>query len=870
VAISLNTNNVATDAQGRTTFSGVSSGINAKQIVDSVIKAREVRTDKLSAEIKTNEDKIAAYNALTQKTAEVRNSLKELYGRITADKSANVFDRKSLSASTSKRSALVNETVNTKVSAATDLLSATAANTTATGSHEIEILQIAAAHSLRAMFGGGGALGLSGTIKIRAEDMLDTKSTSSATVAAEIAAKINDDTELSDRLAASVTATELVVTGSSAGDDFDFTLRNMAGSPIPLVPSGITAAGSSTAKVVRYSLASLAATAPVKSESGGNIVLDFDAITCVAGEVYGFRLDDGVETSFSVTARAGADAAAVRANVLADLAKQINDWSKSGDPAAVSGNTVTIDKAQSGLAAANISVLTQYRFGLGHSFEVASSDTLGDLRARISASNEGTPPSGLTASSVSVSATQTMLMVSTARTNRFVTVEMPSSMTTTVISSPSDANTVSLKLEGASADQTLELTDVELPASADMDELAANLQAALRLYDRGGGLDSISVVVSGGALQISDALGRTVSGFELKMSNGDSVATADSLVAGLATAASQGPAEAKMIVDGTVLRRDENTVADAIGGITIRLIQAEPQTRVRIGVEQDLAAAQSQIGTFVAAYNDLVQFINQQSQIDPATGTLLPESVLARSSSLRSLRSLLDTIRTGSVGYGGKSIALKEVGVQVAASSSYADIKRGQLEIDQNAMTSALLNSPDKVRRLFQFSFTSTSANLTAVSFSDKTQAAAGTYTLRFSGGVPRIELGGTSYALTKSGNLFTVAAGPAEGLSFLYTGGISDTDSAGFTLQPGLASRLYYAADSYAKTEDGLLAKEVTQLSDQITRRRSKIDELRLRFERERENLMARYLRMETTLGRLGSLRETLQQYADSMKPKA
>ena len=159
MAISLNTNNVATDAQGRTTFSGVSSGINAKQIVDSVIKAREVRTDKLSAEIKTNEDKIAAYNALTQKTAEVRNSLKELYGRITADKSANVFDRKSLSASTSKRSALVNETVNTKVSAATDLLSATAANTTATGSHEIEILQIAAAHSLRAMFGGGGALG---------------------------------------------------------------------------------------------------------------------------------------------------------------------------------------------------------------------------------------------------------------------------------------------------------------------------------------------------------------------------------------------------------------------------------------------------------------------------------------------------------------------------------------------------------------------------------------------------------------------------------------------------------------------------------------------------------------------------------------
>lgn len=870
MAISLNTNNVATDNQGRTTFSGVSSGINAKQIVDSVIKARTVRTDKLAAEKAANDAKIAAFNTLTTKTAAVRDSLKELYGRITADKSANVFDRKALSASTSKRTALTNETTNAKASAATDLLSATATNTAVLGNHEIEIQQTAAAHSVRATFGGDGALNLSGTLKIRAERILDTKNTSAATVAAEVAATINADPELSRRVSATVTATHLVVTGAAIADDFAFTLRNMAGDPAPLTPEIVTAAGASAAKVVRYSLAGLTAPAPAKSESGGDIVVDFAALTCVADEVYTLRLDDALETSFSATARPGADAAAVRTNVLSDLAAQINDWAKSADPAVVSGNTLTINKAQSGLAAANISAVTQYQFGLTHNFAVASTDTLGDLRARIAASNEGATPSGLAASSVSVSATQKMLLVSAARTNRFVTVEMPSAVTTTAIGDASQARRVSLKLEGASADQTLDLSDVDISASADINALAANLQTVLRQKDRGGNLNSIAVGVSGSTLTITDALGRTASGFELKKTDGNSVATAASTAAGMATATSRAPAEAKLIVNGTVLRRDENTIADAIGGITLRLLQAEAQTRVRIAVEQDTGAAQTQIAAFVVSYNDLVKFINEQSQLDPTTGAPKAESVLARSSSLRSLRSLLDTIRTASVSYNGNSISLPDIGVGLVTSSSYTDVARGQLEIDQNALTSAFLNAPDRVRRLFQFTFTAASANLSAISFSDKTQAADGTYTLRFTGGVPRVELGGTAYAVTRSGSLYTVTAGPAEGLSFLYTGGTGDGDSASFTLQPGFAGKLHFAADSYAKVEDGLLAKEITQLSDQNKRRQSKIDELKLRFERERENLMARYQRMETTLGRLGSLRETLKQYADSMKPKA
>lgn len=873
MAISLNTSNVATDAQGRTTFSGVSSGINAKQIVDSVIRAREVRTDKLGAEITANDAKIAAFNTLTAKTAAVRDSLKDLYGRITADKSANVFDRKALAASTSKRAALANETANATSSAATDLLSATAANTAALGSHEIEILQTAAAHSVRATFSGDGALGLSGTLKVRAERILDTKETTGAAVAADIAATINADPELSGVVTASVTATHLVLTGKTVNNDFAFNLRNASGDPASLPAEVVTAAGPSAAKVVRYSLASLPATAPTIGESGGDVVVDFAALTCVAGEVYTFRLDDALETTFSVTARPGADAAGVRANVLSDLAAQINAWAKTSDPASVSGNTLRIGIGASGLAAANIAFVPQYRFGLTHSFAVASTDTLGDIRARIAASNEGTTPSGLAASSVSVSASQKLLLVSTARTNRFVTVEMPSAVTTGVIATPNDARKVTLRLEGAAADQTLDIADLSISAASTIDELRANLEAALRAADRGGGLDSISVAVVPGTstLTIADALGRKISNFALEQSNGSTVvATAATTTAGVATVTTQPPSGAAFIVDGTVLRRDENTIADAVGGMTLRLLQAEAQTRVRLVVEQDTAAAQTQIAAFVETYNDLVKFINEQSQFDPATGALKAESVLGRSSSLRSLRSLLDSIRTATVAYNGGSLSLPDIGVSLSAASSATDLARGQLEIDENTLTSVFLNSPDQVRKLFQFSFTSASAGVSAISFSDKTQTASGTYTLRFTGGTPRIEQGGNTYAVTRSGSLYTVTAGPAEGLSFLYTGGVGDGDSASFSLQPGLASRLYVAADGYAKAEEGLLAKDITQLTDQNKKRQSKIDELKLRFERERENLMARYQRMETTLGRLSSLRETLLQYVESTKAKS
>lgn len=873
MAISLNTNNVSTDTQGRTTFSGVSSGINAQAIVDSVIKAREVRTNKLAAEIKTNDGKVAAFNSLTAKSAAVRGSLQELYGRITADKSANVFDRKALSASTGKRTALANETANTKLSGATDLLNATATNVAAPGSHQIEILKTASAHSVRATFAGDGALGLSGTFRVRAERILDTVSTVGNTVASEIAALVNADPELSKTVTASVTDSHLVLTGRTAGNDFAFNLRAVAADPASLSAEVVTAAGPAAAKVIRYGLASLVTTAPTESETGGNIALDFSALTCVAGEVYAFRLDDAVETSFSVTARPGTDAAAVKANVLADLAAQVNDWCKPGDPATISGSTVLINKSVSGLAAANIVFVPQYRFGLTHSFAATSTDTLGDIRARIAGSNEGATPSGLAASSVSVSATQKLLMVSTARTNRFVTLEMPSTATSAAIPSGDIqyAGRISLRLEGATADQALDVTDLDTGVSAGdtLAQLATKIQTALRQKDRGGGLDSIAVTASGDTLIVSDALGRKPSVLTLNRSNGTSVATLASSTTGIATATSQAPTEATMIVNGTVLRRDENTVSDAIGGITLRLLQAEAQTRVRIAVEQDTAAAQTQIAAFVSAYNDLVRFINEQSQFDPATGALKAESVLGRSSSLRSLRSLLDSIRAATVTYNGGTLALPDIGIKPTATSSSTDLTRGQINIDENTLTGVFLNSPDRVRQLFQFTVTAASANLSAISFSDKTQSSEGTYTLRFTGGTPRVELGGTAYATTRSGNLYTVTAGPAEGLSFLYTGGTADSDSASFTLQPGLASRLYFAADTYAKADAGLLAKEVSQLTDQNKSRQGKIDELKLRFERERESLLARYRRMETTLGRLSSLRETLLQYVESTNAK-
>jgi flagellar hook-associated protein 2 len=102
--------------------------------------------------------------------------------------------------------------------------------------------------------------------------------------------------------------------------------------------------------------------------------------------------------------------------------------------------------------------------------------------------------------------------------------------------------------------------------------------------------------------------------------------------------------DARVVIDGAVVTRASNTFSDALPGVTISLLQAEPGTTINATVVRDTDAQVNAVKAFAKAYNDVAQFFNQQR----ATG-----QPLAGNASLRSaLASLTAGLRTASTGSG--------------------------------------------------------------------------------------------------------------------------------------------------------------------------------------------------------------------------
>jgi flagellar hook-associated protein 2 len=857
---------------GQTSFSGLVSNINSQQIVDAIMQAKQYQVTDLNNAITANTGKITALNTLKTDTSALKNDMSLLYGAISADGSTNIFNQKTLQASTFKRPTIGNEVANTTTSQAASLVNVTAANSATIGPHVLEILQTAQAQSVRATFATAGALGLTQPITITNQSILNTTKTAASDVAAAIVAKINADPELSGRLTASMSSdgTQLVLTAKSVNDDFNFALQQLTGSPLPLTASVKTAASATTAKVVTYNVADLTGTAdPTVTLGAGQDTIDFSNVACVAGDVYTFQVDDQLGTTFSVTARPGADAATVKANVLADLATAINKATNTPNGATVSGNTVVVDTAATALGSSAIGFSAQYQFGTSTTIPVSSSNTLADLQAAIAATNQSSTPSGLVASTLSVSADQQQLLVSTLDPNRALSVSFPSQVTSGTIADPTQVGSFSIQIGSPGSANAISLSNVSVGTPTDGSALAGSIQAALRANDRGGGLADLSVAYVNNAIQITDAQGRSIGSLTLNNLDGSQVAAASS-AAGATTAIANQAAEAKFVLDGTVLHRDSNTVTDAIPGMTIKLMQAEPQTQITLTVQQDVASISSQITTFVNDYNALVKFINQQTQYDPTTGQLATTSVLARSSSLRSIRTVLQNIRAAMVTVGGSPYSLQSVGISEDTSGT-DPTANGTLTVDQNALQSALMNSSAAVQQLFNFTAQSAAPTLTPTGFTSATQNANGAYTLKFINGQPQL-MGpdGSVGTVQQTGSQYSVTSGPAAGLGFVYTGPTDSAAAVVVNMQPGVGAMLYFGLDAFTNANTGLIQQEISTLTDDNTQRQQRVTDLTARFAQERTALMTRYTNMESTLSQLSNVRNTLNQYSLSMMQRS
>ncbi|MEX2649229.1 MAG: flagellar filament capping protein FliD [Alphaproteobacteria bacterium] len=377
----------------------------------------------------------------------------------------------------------------------------------------------------------------------------------------------------------------------------------------------------------------------------------------------------------------------------------------------------------------------------GRSVVIAATDTLADVRDRFNTVNAGTTPSGVTASVVSVSATEHYLVLTKDKTGEALAVTSAGSVLNDLGISANGGATFSSVLQ---APQTARITadglidpdrfetDVQASGTAKINTLFTPTNATGTFTINGtvvnynAANDSLQDLATRITTNVAGVTGAVVAdglGVRLDLTSASPITVADTT----------GLLGQLGLDNDLVIERSSNSVGDLFAGVTLSLFQAEPGTTIKIEVEQDLTAAKNEVVAFVEAYNALRRIINDHSESESQTGAKGEESgVLFADPTLGDVRARLANVIGASVaGVGSAFAVLAQIGVGFVDNASLDDpLDKNTLKIDESKLDEALLNNASDVRRLFAFDFASSSSNVTLLDYGAKTAFASGGYTL--------------------------------------------------------------------------------------------------------------------------------------------
>lgn len=382
----------------------------------------------------------------------------------------------------------------------------------------------------------------------------------------------------------------------------------------------------------------------------------------------------------------------------------------------------------------------------GKTVTLTAGDSLLSLRDRINAANSGATPTGVTASIVSVSATQNYLVLTKDTAGSAISL---SETTNTPLATSGFLTAGGAVKNLLQAPRTAQMyADGLLDSSNKLYESARLTSGSVALGSNG----SIRFDDGNGTYDLAYTSGMTITDLANAI-NGDSTLQGKGISASVVneggqvrlkltgtgsaftmTEAGGGSALTNMGMSNArqLIERNSNTVSDLFNGVTLNLFQAEVGTSVKIDIEADLSAVKTQVSAFVDSYNALKQFINTQTYIDPDTGKAVEDSVLTKSRTLKNLESQINQLLgRGTTGVSNAFSVLAQIGVNYVDNSTLSDpLQADTLVIDESKLDSALLNHPDDVRRLFAFDFSASNPTVTLLGFSNKTTYNASGYTL--------------------------------------------------------------------------------------------------------------------------------------------
>ena len=148
--------------------------------------------------------------------------------------------------------------------------------------------------------------------------------------------------------------------------------------------------------------------------------------------------------------------------------------------------------------------------------------------------------------------------------------------------------------------------------------------------------------------------------------------------------------DASLTVDGVPIDSSSNTVANAIPGITLNLMDTT-SSPVTLQVSPDTSQAASAINTFVSDYNTVISNLNSQFTSGGSSGTT---GTLMGDSAAEFVQSTLLGDATGGVSGNGAIASLADLGITMN--------EDGTLAVDSSKLSTALTNNFQQVQNFFQ------------------------------------------------------------------------------------------------------------------------------------------------------------------------
>lgn len=172
--------------------------------------------------------------------------------------------------------------------------------------------------------------------------------------------------------------------------------------------------------------------------------------------------------------------------------------------------------------------------------------------------------------------------------------------------------------------------------------------------------------------------------------------------------------DAILVLDGISISRSTNVIEGVIQGVTLNLLQADPETTLTVNVDRDIDAVMTKIQAFVNAYNTVSAYLKQQQSYDQENEKR--GGILFGDGTLYSVKLDLTSLLTQQIwGAASDLFTLGLAGIEVD--------KEGQLSINDGKLRGFLETRFTDIKLLFSVNGTTDSGSLSYILSSKDTRA---------------------------------------------------------------------------------------------------------------------------------------------------